>query len=578
MTDPKRIPEQGKLQEKETSSQGQGAGLASNKYYLYAYALNSTLSRLKHYKCDEARPFCGRCAKAEWKCEYPSDTSGRPVVGHTQVSKLAPKPALVPIKTNPDDGNYLQYAHSLYNHNPVASFQIPLWSLLLQLAQCEPCIRHITIGTVMMHHVSAGGTQDPKKSNRQQILNAGLGHYGNSIKALQRLLNRANGKADKATWEISILASYLMSSFETLVGDEESAFNQMQSGFNLVKNRLVDHKFDAEHAGNLEELAYAFNRLDIRLSTYDASYHTKALIEPKVPESFRTLTHAKHVLEAIIPNILVLIRIPSQETNIPRTFPGENIPLEVLSKLKGFKDLLQKWFQNLKKLSATLGLNLSAPAFGPLNIRAHSSHHVLMNQYWMCVIWLETAFSTSQTAFDPFFPIFSEITRLAELIITMQPERQCLWQKHKFYYTAETPFLHPLFYTAQKCRDGRLRRRALHLLKLAGSEGVFEGRSSAAAVEWVIEQEEAGLPEGVIGSVDPNSGGYVEERWRMRGADIRINRLAKSLDITCTRVGADGVEEVVMGKTTWIQRCNHHQKPNIVEDSKKDLQKASFFG
>jgi len=484
----------------------------------------------------------------------------------------------VPIKTNPVDGNYLQYANSLFNHNPVASFQIPLWSLLLQLAQNEPCIRHITIATAMMHHISAGGYQDPRNLERQQMFQAGLKHYVDSVRVLQKILARANGNDDKATWEISLLASYLFTSFESLMGNEEGAHDQMESGLKLMKNALQKFDFDAEYSGNLEEIAYAFNRLDLTTSTYEAGYDTKALLKPHVPDSFRNMTHAKHVLEAIIPNILALIRRPIQEPNVTGTYPTNNIPAEISVKLAELAGILHKWNDNMDKLTAEIGLDLSAPAFGPLNIRARSSHHVLMNQYWMCFVWLKTAFSPTQMVFDPFLPIFEEITRLAELIIAMQPERQCIWKEHKYYYTSETPFIHPLFYTAQKCRDGRLRRRALHLLKLAGKEGVSEGRSSAAAAEWIVEQEEQGLPDGVIGSVDPKSGGYIEERWRLRGANLGINRMASSLEITCTRIGLDGMEEVVKGHATWERRCAHHRVPAVLGESKQAGKQVSFFG
>lgn len=91
----------------------------------------------------------------------------------------------------------------------------------------------------------------------------------------------------------------------------------------------------------------------------------------------------------------------------------------------------------------------------------------------------------------------------------------------------------------------------MQILKNAGREGVWDGACTAAACEWIIEKEEEGLREGVIGSVERESEGWVEERWRLRGANISVNRLGKRLRITCLRGRSDGVDEMVEGFVGW---------------------------
>jgi hypothetical protein len=167
-----------------------------------------------------------------------------------------------------------------------------------------------------------------------------------------------------------------------------------------------------------------------------------------------------------------------------------------------------------------------------------------MLQYWTAYIWLCTAFSPTQTAHDPSLAAFVAVTGLAEGIIVMQPERR--WN-----YIAESAIIHPLFYVAQKCRDGNIRRRVVEVLKGAGGEGVWDGMCTAAACEWIIEKEEEGLEEGLVGSTDPRSSAFIEERFRLRNAKTSVNRSGKTLRIAGMRSRGDGIDETVEGLVKW---------------------------
>lgn len=51
-------------------------------------------------------------------------------------------------------------------------------------------------------------------------------------------------------------------------------------------------------------------------------------------------------------------------------------------------------------------------------------------------------------------------------------------------FTVDMGIIYPLFSTACKCRDGLLKRRAIHELVRAGSEGLCSGNIMAAAAHW----------------------------------------------------------------------------------------------
>jgi hypothetical protein len=66
-------------------------------------------------------------------------------------------------------------------------------------------------------------------------------------------------------------------------------------------------------------------------------------------------------------------------------------------------------------------------------------------------------------------------------------------------YSFEVGILPSLHVTASKCRDSKLRREAIDLLrKWPAQEGVWEGYGCAEACEWVMGIEEAGDADGIL--------------------------------------------------------------------------------
>jgi hypothetical protein len=121
---------------------------------------------------------------------------------------------------------------------------------------------------------------------------------------------------------------------------------------------------------------------------------------------------------------------------------------------------------------------------------------------------------------------------------------------HNPRYYADTGLVHLLFYTAQRCRDGHLRRRAVSALRRAGMVGLRDSqscRSTAEIGEWLIEREEEELPEGVVGSVEDGNVGFVEERKRFKVLNVDIKREEKRTRISASRKGENGIEEEAEG-------------------------------
>jgi len=65
-------------------------------------------------------------------------------------------------------------------------------------------------------------------------------------------------------------------------------------------------------------------------------------------------------------------------------------------------------------------------------------------------------------------------------------------------FSMELGVIHPLFFIAWKCRDWKLRRRAIAELRKCGKEGVWEGPIMAVVAERIAQIEEQGLEPGAM--------------------------------------------------------------------------------
>ena len=98
---------------------------------------------------------------------------------------------------------------------------------------------------------------------------------------------------------------------------------------------------------------------------------------------------------------------------------------------------------------------------------------------------LETVFCDSQMIYDEHQQQYECIVMLVELFI-----QRTRGKMHVFSF--DSGVLLPLFYLVLKCRDFKLRTRAIDLMLQAPSqEGLWKRQSIVAFAEWKVEKEEA---------------------------------------------------------------------------------------
>jgi hypothetical protein len=139
------------------------------------------------------------------------------------------------------------------------------------------------------------------------------------------------------------------------------------------------------------------------------------------------------------------------------------------------------------------------------------SANILLISYINAKIWTRTAIYPDESAWDSQLPSFKEILTLCTEVITNSGERtrkgpyslvglpraspkRPVWRDA---FTFEMGVIPPLYFTAIKCRDPKVRHEAITLLGLARprKEGLWDARNLMSIAKRVIEIEGEGMIE-----------------------------------------------------------------------------------
>jgi hypothetical protein len=137
-----------------------------------------------------------------------------------------------------------------------------LWSMVLEGFQNEPCVRHIMLGSAMIHR----SRSDPNMSRNKEAQRLASRHYSNAVRLLSNLLSPARGNPGGEAGKVVLLTTFLLAVFELLRRKDDRATWWMQSGLKLLKptsDRLRDKNIDLDR--NTAQLAFGYKLMDINL-------------------------------------------------------------------------------------------------------------------------------------------------------------------------------------------------------------------------------------------------------------------------------------------------------------------------
>lgn len=275
-----------------------------------------------------------------------------------------------------------------------------------------------------------------------------------------------------------------------------------------------------------------------KLSMKDSGY------DSVVPTSFHSLESARNSLTYIRTCAIGTSQsLPNTYTADPKT--GPKLPVEA-AEIKLSLDLIRN--------SSVVRLKQWSLAFESLLQDKHDwnqSEQRAINILSLHRVLMALNFSidfvramSDEMVWDGCLQDFEIMISYAEEVIESSTEA-----KNQPIFTLDTEIILPLYFAAVKCRHGRLRRKAIALLRSQQrQEGIWNSLLAARVAERLVEIEEEGL-EGLEGR-------FIEAervlRWkRVRGVEISLDTEQKMARLKYIKLRADWGTEEMIERIRW---------------------------
>lgn len=320
-----------------------------------------------------------------------------------------------------------------------------------------------------------------------------------------------------------VTASFLLAITEILAGRELVALSHLQGALALLVQRQRERKIcgpghcdstlfqrlvrEEEEFSIDDEVDAAGAVLDISTATYALS------LEPRLPAL--SSDTASPVLYGEVDTVAlertVLRALHSTCRFAAKYHPWRYVrhsshPYELTMSQGLLAEQLFRHIEGLKTFVKTLE--------GAALFRARN----LSTQCTSCFIYISRLFEPEETSFDRFTPHFEDIVTHAA---ALQENRNYL-PTVPLEISLDLGCVQPLYFTAVKCRDTRIRRHAIQLLLMqTGREGPFDAKQHAAAACRAMELEEraAGVHTHGVGGLSAAS---IPEGVRLHGTGVDV--------------------------------------------------------
>ncbi|KAI9808183.1 MAG: hypothetical protein M1825_004640 [Sarcosagium campestre] len=419
-------------------------------------------------------------------------------------------------------------------------FNSDFWNrLLLQASHHEPVIRYAVIALGSLHERFEREDMSIYSSNYDNV-DGGFA-LDNYVKAIGHLINPLpNGKAQR-TADVALIACVLFTSFETMRGHYGSALSHVDSGIKIItelneRDRLQDlsNRFLVPSQTPyvpLEILEMIFTRLDtqalqlvgFRDKTISQSFQCrKSTFASRIPEAFSSIEEARNSLDYHWNQGLHMFRL--HEPN--GLFSASDKEILEIVRLTS-KDTLDKWSRALEGYVHRAGPELQNP-------KAQRAIQLLkMHERTLQVdLSIDVASkAANETHYDLFTPELDEVLSLAEAVIekSIEPVDRYSSTRQTASFTLDAGIISPLFVIAGTCRDPRIRRKAIRLMRSSPrKEGVWDGMLAARVAERIVSLEEGGL--GQVCSCRD-----VPEWARLSDVDVKFNAEGRRTFMTYSR-------------------------------------------
>ncbi|KAL4993618.1 hypothetical protein BDV10DRAFT_178737 [Aspergillus recurvatus] len=447
--------------------------------------------KVRRIRCDETWPSCKRCTSTGRRCDGPSSTQTRPVTvsfAETYTLELLAemRVGLKPWDKSSEDTRYMQFfierisqGGSPTRGDGASSDWRPL---MIQAMHREPAVRQcvVALSALIQERVAHGslgihGFHGPPGSARYVFA---LKKYGKALSSLQRLVEDSRG--DLEAVEAALLCGMLCIWFEILVRDFVAGLSHLERCLKIVLSLKPSGK------GNISpEIRRAYIQMDMQATLYIGMRAPAATISkpPPLPYIFDTLHDAEASLMHEHGQIMHFVRRAAKGY---RNHEPGYVPIELVARTHTFQHRLATW-----KSAFTYSYSCQKALGSSPCVSAGAS--LLLIQYYVAVITASTCLYAEETLYDRFLAQFRRIIALVEACAGHH-ETGSSCRSSLLGVPVSMGVIYPLYFVATKCRDSRIRQKAVSLLSSTPyPEGVWEGRILAVVAQRAKEVEEMGL-------------------------------------------------------------------------------------
>ncbi|KAL4879185.1 hypothetical protein BJY04DRAFT_208764 [Aspergillus karnatakaensis] len=463
--------------------------------------------KIRRVKCDEVRPSCAKCVTTGRVCdgygiwEQPPATislAQKPAGAPQQTLSLNYPLPLLPGLAH-EEKRYLDRFQHLVISKLSQPFGSHFWSsIVTQLSMTEPAVVHgcIALASAYESFIPKDGLESVASTVPPGAFM--LRQYNRAIRALTTELSSGN----PVSLRTAVVSCVLFICLEILRGDLNAMQAHFSSGIKLLRQlqngdrkvALMDSAVLVKHNAEVldDHLVDVFTRLNLHFLMLGHGSQLKQTFIPsflygrriQIPRQFYSTREVRQSLTILLLSIIHLIKEAEQLTLDTDIHPPPPSAV-MIEKQKALQSALSEWTAAYELSEGRLSTSASTQEkLGLLMLRMYAD---------IFSAFLGTCFSIKETSYDTHTAVFESTIKRYEEVFSIQ-ESTTLNSEFKSnpVFTIDMGFFPPLYSTALKCRNPKIRREALSLLRrFRHMEGPWTGDKVARVAEYVMRLEEA---------------------------------------------------------------------------------------
>jgi Fungal specific transcription factor domain/Fungal Zn(2)-Cys(6) binuclear cluster domain len=461
--------------------------------------------RIRKVKCDEGRPACHRCVSTGRVCDgygvwggggnaTQSQHPERPNDSDLSIPSGIVSTSVVSI----EELNCLEWFIRRTAIKLPGAFPSAFWStLVVQASSNEPAVLHAALALASAHKIDIpyGNLRARQETVINEFEQFTLIQYSKAINHLQPHFSDKS----KSSIRVALITCLLFVCLEFIRGHYKTGKTHLRNGLKLLQD-IQSNSTAIDTTGDLvldppqdyvdTWIIETFFRLYMQVELFGQGsrdlYRILPTFDSNLPNViFQSINQARLHLYRLIHQIFHLTEISHQQM----AFQGIAYPYGLIDAQKCIQADLSAWLRCYKESESRLRPKMT--------LLDEFCHDILHAYYKMTMIMTDTCLSSaSESIYDSYTSDFvSILNRSIDLwkkapstVLSYIPYRQ----DGMAHSLADMNWIPPVYYTAVKCRNHRVRLQAIKLLmSTSHKEGIWDSSLAACIAQEVMDIEES---------------------------------------------------------------------------------------